>query len=109
MDGNEPSKTLGTQILADLGADVLLIERPEPVRPRDPNAPPDAFTPTDAMRWGMHRGKRATTLDLKEDRDRAAYFDLVADADVVYDNYRPGVKARLGVSRDDLVRARPES
>jgi crotonobetainyl-CoA:carnitine CoA-transferase CaiB-like acyl-CoA transferase len=29
MDGNEPSKTLGTQILADLGADVLLIERPE--------------------------------------------------------------------------------
>ena len=36
MDGNEPSKTLGTQILADLGADVLLIERPEPVRPRDP-------------------------------------------------------------------------
>ena len=108
MDGNEPSKTLGTQILADLGADVLLIERPEPVRPRDPNAPPDAFTLTDAMRWGMHRGKRAITLDLREDRDRSAYYDLVANADVVYDNYRPGVKARLGVSREDLVRVKSE-
>ena len=108
MDGNEPSKTLGTQILADLGADVLLIERPEPVRPRDPNAPPDVFTLTDAMRWGMHRGKRAVTLDLREQRDRAAYYDLVAKADAVYDNYRPGVKARLGVARDDLVRVKPD-
>src|SRR4029079_17919038 len=107
MDGNEPSKTLGTQILADLGADVLLIERPEPVRPRDPNAPPDAFTMTDAMRWGMHRGKRAITLDLREERDRAAYHELVAGADAVYDNYRPGVKARLGVSRDDLAKINP--
>jgi crotonobetainyl-CoA:carnitine CoA-transferase CaiB-like acyl-CoA transferase len=107
MDGNEPSKTLGTQILADLGADVLLIERPEPVRPRDPNAPPDAFTPTDAMRWGMHRGKRATVLDLKEEPDRVAYHELVAGADAVYDNYRPGVKTRLGVSRDDLTRLNP--
>jgi crotonobetainyl-CoA:carnitine CoA-transferase CaiB-like acyl-CoA transferase len=107
MDGNEPSKTLGTQILADLGADVLLIERPEPVRPRDPNAPPGAFTMTDAMRWGMHRGKRAITLDLREERDRSAYHELVAGAHAVYDNYRPGVKARLGVSRDDLVRIKP--
>jgi crotonobetainyl-CoA:carnitine CoA-transferase CaiB-like acyl-CoA transferase len=108
MDGNEPSKTLGTQILADLGADVQLIERPEPVRPRDPLAPPDAFTLTDAMRWGMHRGKRAMTLDLKNAEDRAAYLRLVADADIIYDNYRPGVKARLGVAREALVDVNPK-
>ena len=107
MDGNEPSKTLGTQILADLGADVLLIERPEPVRPRDPDAPADAITLTDAMRWGMHRGKRAVTLDLKRADDRTAYYELLRDADIVYDNYRPGVKSRLGVAREDLVRMNP--
>jgi crotonobetainyl-CoA:carnitine CoA-transferase CaiB-like acyl-CoA transferase len=108
MDGNEPSKTLAMQILADLGADVLLIERPEPVRPRDPNAPADAFTPTDAMRWGMHRGKTATVLDLKEESERSRYRDLVAGAEIIYDNYRPGVKTRLGVSRDQLVAINPK-
>jgi crotonobetainyl-CoA:carnitine CoA-transferase CaiB-like acyl-CoA transferase len=107
MDGNEPSKTLGTQILADLGADVVLIERPVPVRPRDPKAPVGAFTLTDAMRWGMHRGKRAVTLDLKEERDRETYRALVAGTDIVYDNYRPSVKGRLGVARDDLTKIRP--
>ncbi len=108
MDGNEPSKTLGTQILADLGADVLLIERPEPVRPRDPDAPQDVITLTDAMRWGMHRGKRAVMLDLKQEGDRAAYYRLVEGADIVYDNYRPGVKSRLGVSREDLTGVNPK-
>lgn len=107
MDGNEPSKTLATQILADLGADVLLIERPEPVRPRDPDAASDAFTLTDAFRWGMHRGKRGIVLNLKDEAGKAAFVDLLRDADVVYDNYRPGVKARLGVSREELTAQRP--
>lgn len=108
MDGNEPSKTLAAQILADLGCDVLLIERPEPVRPRDPDAPPNAFTLTDAMRWGMHRGKRAITLDLKAEADYLRFCDLIAGADIVYDNYRPGVKERLRVTREDLTRLRPD-
>jgi formyl-CoA transferase/CoA:oxalate CoA-transferase len=59
------------------------------------------------MRWGMHRGKRGVTLDLKQPDDRAAYYDLVAGSDVVYDNYRPGVKSRLGVARDDLAGLNP--
>jgi len=108
MDGNEPSKTLATQILADLGADVLVVERPVPVRPRDADAPPDAFVLTDAFRWGMHRGKRGTTLNLKDDADREAYYELLREADVVYDNYRPGVKARLGVAREQLLERRPD-
>jgi crotonobetainyl-CoA:carnitine CoA-transferase CaiB-like acyl-CoA transferase len=107
MDGNEPSKTLAAQILADLGADVLLIERPEPVRPRDPRAGPDDFVLVDAFGWGMHRGKRGITLNLKDGTDNAAFHDLLAEADVVYDNYRPGVKARLGVTRDELLAHRP--
>ncbi len=108
MDGNEPSKTLAAQILADLGADVLLIERPEPVRPRDSEAAPDQFMLTDAFRWGMHRGKRGVVLDLKSDADRTTFFDLVADVDILYDNYRPGVKDRLKISRDDLLARRPD-
>jgi crotonobetainyl-CoA:carnitine CoA-transferase CaiB-like acyl-CoA transferase len=108
MDGNEPSKTLAAQILADLGADVLLVERPMPVRPREADAPEDAFTLTEAFSWGMHRGKRAIKLDLKTEEDRERYYGLVAESDVVYDNYRPGVKARLGVSRDQLTAVRSD-
>ncbi|MEZ3158908.1 CoA transferase [Microbacterium sp. BWT-B31] len=108
MDGNEPSKTLAGQILADLGADVLLIERPEPVRTRDDAAPADEFDLTDAFRWGMHRGKRGITLNLKSDEDRARFLDMVADVDILYDNFRPGVKDRLKINREDLIARRPD-
>ena len=107
MDGNEPSKTLAMQILADLGADVLLIERPVPVRPRDPDANPDAFMLTDAFSWGMHRGKRGAVLNLKDEAGKDEFWRLLSESDIVYDNYRPGVKARLGVSREELTARRP--
>jgi crotonobetainyl-CoA:carnitine CoA-transferase CaiB-like acyl-CoA transferase len=55
----------------------------------------------------MHRGKRGTVLNLKDDNERESFYRLVAEADIVYDNYRPGVKARLGVNRDQLLAHQP--
>ncbi len=108
LDGNEPSKTLATQILADLGAEVVVIERPVPLRPRETWAAPGEFMLTDAFRWAMHRGKRLLRMDLKDERERARFMSLVGGADVVYDNFRPGVKDRLGVGRGDLAAMNPK-
>jgi crotonobetainyl-CoA:carnitine CoA-transferase CaiB-like acyl-CoA transferase len=107
MDGNEPSKTLATQIMADLGAEVVLIERPVPLRPREEWAAPDEFMLTDAFRWAMHRGKRMVRLDLKDEAQRAGFMGLVEQADVVYDNFRPGVKDRLKVDHGSLAAVSP--
>lgn len=82
-------------MLADLGAEVIRIDPPGGPRWRDP-----AFDM-------LSRGKRALTLDLKSDIDRETALDLVARADVVIENFRPGVMARLGFGPDALKAANP--
>ena len=79
--------------LADWGAEVLKIEAP---------AENDARSVTAGARDGfdfqnLHRNKRSMTLNLKQDAAREIFVKLVETADVVIENYRPGVKTRLGV------------
>jgi crotonobetainyl-CoA:carnitine CoA-transferase CaiB-like acyl-CoA transferase len=87
-----------TQLLADLGADVLKVEPPggDPMR---------VFTELFAT---INANKRSIELDLKDDAQRAHALDLAADADVLVEGFRPGVTARLGMGYDD-VRARNPS
>ena len=107
--GDEPSGTFGTQMLADLGAAVLKVERPpaadpEPTRPPAPGAP----LPRDvAYAFGLNRNKRSVCLDLKQDDGRNAFLDLARAADVVYDNYRPGTLDRLGLGHAALRALNP--
>ncbi|CAN5554821.1 CaiB/BaiF CoA-transferase family protein [soil metagenome] len=86
------------RIFADFGADVIKVESPEGV---DPNAamsgPRDGF---DML--NLHRNKRSLTLNLKSDEGRSILNRLVADADVVVENYRPDVKERLGLDYPSL-------
>ncbi|MDL2408026.1 CoA transferase [Rhizobium calliandrae] len=77
-------------MLADLGAEVIRIDPPGGPRWDDP-----AFTM-------LSRGKRALTLDLKTDQGRKTALDMVARADVVIDNFRPGVMQRLRLGPADL-------
>ena len=87
-----------TQILADLGAEVLKVEPPggDPMR-----AYPDIFA-------SVARGKRSVVLDLRTDAGRARAHELVAEADVVCESWRPGVADRLGVGYDTVVALRPD-
>ncbi|KUJ76881.1 cag pathogenicity island protein Cag17 [Ruegeria marisrubri] len=80
-------------MLADLGAEVIRIDPPGGPRWQDP-----AFDM-------LSRGKRALTLDLKTDEGRDTALDLVCRADVVIDNFRPGVMKRLGLGPDALRQA----
>lgn len=86
-----------TQLLADLGADVLKVEPPGGDRMR---ILPDRF-----VNYNGH--KRSAVLDLKRDDDRARLLELVAETEVVVEGYRPGVADRLGVGYEQLRAVNP--
>jgi formyl-CoA transferase len=82
--------------LADWGADVIKIE-----------APPDGKEGLGGDRdnsdfQNLHRNKRSLTLNLKAPEGREIFHKLVAEADVVVENYRPDVKNRLGADYETL-------
>ncbi|WP_337185400.1 CoA transferase [Phenylobacterium sp.] len=84
-------------ILTQLGADVAKIE------PREG----DPFRSDGSQFMAYNRGNRALGLDLKTPSARALFLDLVRQADVVIDNYRLGVRGRLGIDYAALKAANP--
>lgn len=102
---------LAAQILADLGADVIKIERPEHGDDTRAWAPP-TVVPTDgpaldesAYFWTCNRGKRSATADLAAPAGREMVQRLALDADVLIENYKVGTLARYGLD-DGSLRAR---
>ena len=85
-----------TQLLADFGAEVVLVERPAGSPLRHQPAWPV---------WG--RGKESIELDLHDARDLAAAQELSRHADLVVESWRPGVAERLGLGYDQLGAANP--
>ncbi len=92
-----------TMLLADLGADVTVVEQP-PAKARRVDAAMGVSERTKAF-VPMGRNKRSIVLDLTDPRAREAFFRLAERADVVVEGFRPGVVSRLGVDYD-AVRAR---
>jgi len=96
-----------TQLLADAGADVIKIEDTgEGDYARD--LPPLTEAGIGAVFDAVNRGKRSVALDLKSEGGTAAFYDLVGDADVVVEGFRPGVAERLGVGYETLRERREE-
>ena len=85
-------------LLADLGADVVRVDRP--------GGPALAVVPPERDLLG--RGKRSVALDLKDADDVRRVLDLVAQSDLVVEGMRPGVAERLGVGPDECLARRPE-
>ena len=86
---------LASMLLADQGADVIKV---------DPPGGPRWKTPANAT-W--NRGKRSIVLDLKREAGLATAQALIQTADVVVENFRPGVMDRLGLGPADMTRANP--
>lgn len=88
-----------TMLLADLGADVVKVEPPA----GDFTRSGGPFTKGDTERHyggyfaSVNRSKRSIVLDLQTPEDRDTLRELVRDADVVVENFRPGVLDRLGI------------
>ena len=92
-----------TLILGDLGADVVKVEPPEGDQSRGWGPP---FVEGESSYFlSVNRNKRSVVLDLKSEAGRAHAIALAERADVVVENLRPGVVARLGLGYED-VRAR---
>jgi crotonobetainyl-CoA:carnitine CoA-transferase CaiB-like acyl-CoA transferase len=94
------------QVLADMGADVIKVEPPEGDSTRRSLGFRMRGEDTAAF-LAVNRNKRSLTLDLKSADHRAIFHRLVRDADVVLENYRPGVAARLGADWETLSGVNP--
>ncbi|MGH7661757.1 MAG: CaiB/BaiF CoA transferase family protein [Vulcanimicrobiaceae bacterium] len=93
-------------LLADLGADVVKIEPPSGDGLRAwPPLVEDASGERYSLNFAsMNRGKRSVVANLKKPDDLARVRKLCAVSDVVLENYRPGVLARLGLGFDDVAK-----
>jgi crotonobetainyl-CoA:carnitine CoA-transferase CaiB-like acyl-CoA transferase len=94
-----------TQVLGDLGAEVIKIETGTGDGSRVMGGGPHPELSGTAL--NLHRNKRSIWLDLKHEQGREAFLRLAATADVIVTNLRPGPLARLGLSYDDLADAHP--
>jgi alpha-methylacyl-CoA racemase len=97
---------MATLLLAEAGAEVVKVERPEGEDMRAYPAP-----------WGrdsvyfalLNRGKKSVALDLKNRTDRDALAPLLARADVIVEQFRPGVMERLGLGPADIAAVNPKA
>ena len=94
-----------TRLLAELGAEVIKVEA------APYGDPSRAFTPKRNRRAGFvvqqHRGKQSVCVDLRTDEGRAIVRELADHADVVVENFSPGVMDRKGWGYEELARTNP--
>jgi crotonobetainyl-CoA:carnitine CoA-transferase CaiB-like acyl-CoA transferase len=99
---------LSTMILGDLGADVIKVERRQGGDETRTWGPPFDSQGRSAYYLSINRNKLGLAADLDSAEDRSVLEGLIATADVVVDNYRPGTLERRGISPDAWCRRRPE-
>jgi CoA:oxalate CoA-transferase len=94
-----------TMILSDLGAEVIKIEQPE-LGDESRNFGPfkNGFS---LYFMSVNRGKRSITLDLKTDRGKDIFKQLVKQSDILVENFRPGTMKKLGLDYETLAAEHP--
>ncbi|WP_201773271.1 CaiB/BaiF CoA transferase family protein [Paramagnetospirillum magnetotacticum] len=90
---------LASLVLAESGADVLKVERP--------GMGDESRHMSEALFAMLNRGKRSIALDLNTPKGRDAALSLIRDADVLIEQFRPGVMTRLGLGWEDLRQINP--
>jgi crotonobetainyl-CoA:carnitine CoA-transferase CaiB-like acyl-CoA transferase len=94
------------QVLGDLGADVIKLERPGAGDETRGWGPPFAG-PLSAYYLACNRNKRAITLDLAQPEGHALFHELLARCDVLLENFRSDSAAKLGLTPDELLKRHP--
>jgi crotonobetainyl-CoA:carnitine CoA-transferase CaiB-like acyl-CoA transferase len=97
--------TYGSQVLSDLGAEVIKIETPEGDLGRIPSVAP--YRGESGLFLTFNRNKKSVVINLKTEAGRQVFYDLVKVADVVIDNFRPGVLERLKIDYPTLSEINP--
>jgi alpha-methylacyl-CoA racemase len=96
---------LASLILAEAGAEVIKVERPNGGDDMRRFAP--EFGSDSAIFSLLNRGKKSVTINLKDPLQKERIFEMVRDSDIVIEQFRPGVMARLGLSYDTLREINP--
>lgn len=95
-----------TMMLADLGAEVIKVERP------GEGDDSRAFSPfigkESAYFMSLNRGKQSIALDFKQPKDLKIFWELVKQCDVIVENYRPGTMEKLGIGYEDIRKVNPK-
>jgi crotonobetainyl-CoA:carnitine CoA-transferase CaiB-like acyl-CoA transferase len=94
-------------MMADFGADVIKIESTVGDETRA-WAPPKAADGSSTYFSGVNRNKRSLVLDLNDPADHARALELVSTADVIMENFRPGVMAKFGLDVDSIAAIKPD-
>lgn len=100
------SGPFATQILGDLGAEIIKVEAPDGDMTR--GLPPYFVGDESAYYLSVNRNKRSIVLDLKSDAGKSVLRRLALASDVLIENFRPGVLERLGLSYNDISREKPD-
>jgi CoA:oxalate CoA-transferase len=94
-----------TMMMADLGARVIKVERPDR---GDDSRTYGPFVDGESLYFArVNRGKESITLDLRSETDRLVLDRMIAQADVLVENFRPGVMERLGLGYETLRERHP--
>ena len=96
-----------TQMLGDYGADVIKIERPRIGDLSRWSVGEDPDGGNNPVFASLNRNKRSVALDMKSEQGRNAVMSLADNADVVVNNFRPGVMERMGLGFEDLRARNP--
>ncbi len=95
----------GTTILADLGARIIKIEPPSH---GDDTRTYGPFYKGQSLYFSfVNRGKESVVLNLKDESDKAILLNMISQADVLAENFRPGTMQRLGLSYEELSKINP--
>jgi CoA:oxalate CoA-transferase len=94
-----------TMILSDMGADVVKLENP--LKGCATRKTPPFINGESAYFMSLNRGKKGLTLNLKSEQGKKIFLQLVADADVLVENFRPGVMHRLGFDYERIAQVNP--
>ncbi|MEP0390622.1 MAG: CoA transferase [Erythrobacter sp.] len=96
-------------MMADQGAEVIKIEPPQGDPARE-QAPFSSYNGEEHSVWfaNLNRGKKSVVLDLKSDEGKARLRELIADADVFVEGFRPGVMKRLGFDYGNVKTIKPD-
>ena len=96
------SGPLATMIMADLGADVIKVERPD-----RPKASGPFLNGERVYDLSVQRSKKSITLNLKAEQDKKVLLELVKKADVLVENFKPGTMERMGLGYDVISQVNP--
>lgn len=96
-----------TMLMADLGAEVIKVERPDGGDETRAWGPPWSDDGESTYFLSVNRNKEARVLDLRSEQGRAVALELVAGCDVVVENFRSGTMERLGLGYDELASHNP--